>query len=123
MTEPPAAESGTVYETVDARCGACVVKGGTEAKCVSQQWEQAIGSALGRECPRVDLPVELYPVAEILEFAVSERLRPALGIRAELVGEVNGYDAEELNDALSLVSATLANPDVSRILNPAPVEV
>lgn len=69
----------------------------------------------------MDLLPELAPVAEILEFALSERLRPALGLRSELVGEVYGMTSEELNDALSLVSATLASPAVSSIIDPKPV--
>ena len=123
MTDPPAAESGTVYESVDARCGACVVKGGEEAKCVSKEWEIAIGQPLGKVCPRVDLLPELQPVAEILEFAMNDRLKSGLGLRAELVGEVYGMTSEELNDTLSLVSATLSHPDVSSVINPRPVEV
>jgi len=107
-----------VYGTVDARCGACVVKGGSEAKCISRGWEETIGAAIGRECPRVDLLPELAPVAEILEFALNEKLRPALGLRAELIGECNAYTSEELNEALSLVSATLSDANVSRLLNP-----
>lgn len=63
---------------------------------------------------------ELVPVAEVLEFALSERLRPALGLRSELVGEVYGMTSEELNDTLSLVSATLANPTISAIIDPKP---
>lgn len=98
------------------------MKGGTEAKCVPKAWEERIGKPLGRVCPRVELPPELYPVAEILEYALNERLRPGLGLRAELVGECYGMTSEELNDALSLVSATISDPAVSVILNP-PVEI
>lgn len=94
------------------------MKGGPETKCVSKEWEETVGKALGRECPRVELPAELSPVAEILEFALNERLRPALGLRAELVGESYGYTSEELNEALSLVSSALSDPTVSGILNP-----
>lgn len=74
-------------------------------------------------CPRVELEPSLFHVAEILEFALNEKLRPALGLRAELVGEVNGLTAEELNDALSLVSGVLSDPDIIEMMNPAPVEV
>lgn len=81
-----------------------------------------IGGPLGKVCPRVELLPELYPVAEVLEFALNEKIRPALGLRAELIGEVNAMTAEELNDTLSLVSATVSHPDVSAILNPEPVE-
>ena len=98
-----------------------MVKGGKEAKCVSKQWEEAIGEPLGLQCPRVELLPELWPVAEVLEFALDERLRPALALRAELVAVVNGLNAEGLNDVLSLVSATLSHPDVSRIINPVEV--
>lgn len=120
--EPPAAESGIKYETVDARCEACVVKGGTEAKCVSKAWEEVIGDHLGKVCPRVELMPELHPVAEVLEFALNEKLRPALGLRAELIGESYAMTSEDLNDVLSLVSATVSHPDVVAILNPKPVE-
>jgi len=95
-----------------------VVKGGKEAKCVGPQWEQFIGSKIGRECPRVDLWPTLTPDAEVLEFALSERLRPALGLRAELVGIEYGLGLEETNAMLTRVAATLSDPDVSRILNP-----
>lgn len=107
---------------MDARCGACVVKGGKEAKCVSKQWEQTIGEPLGKVCPRVELRPELESAAEVLEFALNERLRPALALRAELVGAVNGMNAEQVNEMLSLVSGALADPDVLRILNP-PVDL
>jgi len=95
-----------------------VVKGGEESKCISKEWEINIGEPLGKVCPRVDLRPELSPAAEVLEFAINEKLRPALGIRAELVGECYGMTSDELNDTLSLVSATLSHPDVARILNP-----
>ena len=61
-------------------------------------------------------------MAEVLEFALNEKLRPALGLRAELIGDVYGMTSEELNDTLSMVSATLSHPDIARILNP-PMEV
>lgn len=85
---------------------------------MSQQWTENIGKPLGRECPRVELWSELAPEAEILEFALSENLRPGLGLRASLVQSVYGLSDEELNDALSRVSATLSNRDVSAILHP-----
>lgn len=96
------------------------MKGGIEAKCISKEWEETIGKHLGKVCPRPseELWPDLFPVFEILEFAVNDRLKTGLGLRAELVGEVYGMTSEELNDTLSLVSATLSHPDVARILNP-----
>lgn len=100
------------------------MKGGPEAKCTPKGWEETIGNPRGKACPRPseELWPDLYPVFEILEFAVNDRLKTGLGLRAELVGEVYGMTSEELNDTLSLVSSTLSHPDVAAILNP-PVEV
>lgn len=95
-----------------------MVYGGHEAKCVSPEWEKHIGEKLGRVCPRVDLPGELTAVAEVIEFAISERMRPLLALRAEAVAGAYDMTAEELNELLSLVSAVLNHRDIVGILEP-----
>jgi hypothetical protein len=70
----------------------------------------------------VELLPELVPEAEILEFALAENLRPMLGIRAAAVAHSYGLTGSELNEALSRVSATLADRAVASILNPEAVK-
>lgn len=58
---PPAAESGQVYKTLDARCQACVVMGGQEGPCLSDGELAAIEATTGHPCPRREWPDEEGP--------------------------------------------------------------
>lgn len=95
-----------------------MVKGGREAKCINSQWEENFGKALGRVCPRVELWPELVADAEIIEFSLSERLRPMSGLRAELVAVSHGLTPIELNDSLSRVAYVLADSSVRSYIDP-----
>ena len=95
-----------------------MVKGGRESKCISKGWEESIGKPLGMVCPRVDLWPELVADAEILEFSMSERLRPMSGLRAELVAMSHGLTPTELNDSLSRVAYVLADSAVRSYIDP-----
>ena len=66
----------------------------------------------------MDLWPELMADAEILEFSLSERLRPMSGLRAELVAQAHGMSAEELNDSLSRVAYVLADSAVRSFIDP-----
>jgi hypothetical protein len=48
----PAADSGTEYKTLDARCRACVVMGGEEGPCVPDTYLEAEEKQSGYPCPR-----------------------------------------------------------------------
>lgn len=71
-------------------------------------------------CPRPpeELRSDLFPDWQILEFAMDERMRPALALRAELVAEEYGMSHEELNKTLTRVYATLGSGPVAAIINP-----
>lgn len=92
-----------------------------ESKCVSKEWEIAIGGPLGKVCPRVEISTELEPEAELLEFALFDRLRCYADARARGVQASYGLTDAEMNLCLSRVSATLAHPDLSSVLNPPEV--
>lgn len=66
----------------------------------------------------MDLWPDLVPDAEILEFSLSERLRPMSGLRAELVANAHGLTPDELNDSLSRVAYVMSEPAVSALINP-----
>lgn len=98
-----------------------MVKGGQENKCVSKEWEEAHRRAnTGKVCPRpaTELSFALAPDVAILEFALNERMKHVLSLRAELVADEYAMTNEELNKTLSRVAATIANPKVSALLNP-----
>ena len=97
-----------------------MVKGGRENRCTPKGWEETFGKVLGRECPRVELPFDLTPEVEILEFLLLDRLKPLAARRAELVCSVYGMSLEEENETLSRVCAILTNPDVRAITDPSP---
>ena len=66
----------------------------------------------------MELDSALAPEVEILEFVLNERLRSGWHFRAECVGQVYDMTAEEMNETLSRVSATLSHPHVSALIDP-----
>jgi hypothetical protein len=59
---PPAAESGQVYKSLDARCAACVMFGGDEGPCVSDDMLEAEERVNGHPCPRREFPDSDGPI-------------------------------------------------------------
>lgn len=115
MKDPPAAESGRVYKTIDARCKACRVYGGREKRCIALKTWRAWGNKHSK-CPRVDLDLDNAEAASVLMFTLDERLRalaPAL-VEALLA------DVPPQRRALVLtrVRAALMEPTVMAIMYP-----
>lgn len=73
--EPPAAESGTQYKTVDERCQACEIKGGDEPPCQPPHLLTLELQNFGKPCPRRELRPEDAPTAELFWLAMDPRLK------------------------------------------------
>ena len=58
----PPADSGKVYETVDARCDACVIKGGPEQPCMPPHYPEMDEAKTGFPCPRREWARIEHPV-------------------------------------------------------------
>ena len=78
------------YESVEARCAACELKGGPENPCLSPGALKAFAEAQGRLCPHVELEMSNILVSECLQYAIDERLR--------------GHAADHFRDATSGLS-------------------
>lgn len=110
----------TVYQTLDERCAACVINGGPEERCVGESWDVAIGSKIGRPCPRVELPAEMLAEAELLAWLIHDDKRPLADARFWTLVQTWGLSAAEADQLLARVSYVLSDSAVVSILHPEP---
>lgn len=116
MKTPPVSTLERTYETVDARCAACCIKGGPEGMCVD--WPIELQRRLERPCPRVELDPDLGAEAELLGFVLHEDLRPLAAAKFEALAESLELTATERDLVLSRVRHVLADHGIIARLHP-----
>ena len=116
--EPPAAASGKTYETLDDRCWACVIQGGTENPCQSEAVLGEIEKNTGRPCPRVELEAGGADAFALLGFLIHEDLKPLAPKMFDAI--TYSMDPEERADTLRLVQSAMGEKKLLDILHPDP---
>lgn len=88
----PAWRSQRKYETAEARCKACTLRGGREEPCESPaalrfKWQKRYG----QQCPRVDLWPENRVALRVAQLLLNEELR---GLAPAYAAQAGPEDAE-----------------------------
>jgi hypothetical protein len=115
---PPGARQE--YRTVDERCMACEVMGGSERNCQSKPDQRKLLARTGRPCPRVELEPANLAAWEMVTLGLNETVRPLLPLHLEAVAEEEGLDASEQRDLINRVRHALSDQAVTAILYPEP---
>src|SRR6185295_5607077 len=121
VTEPPAAASGKKYDSVEGRCEACEIYGGSERPCISEKEIRRYEAKHGRPCPHVTLDIENGLASQLAFGMLDERTRPAVPLIALL--EAGSHD--DARRALARATAAIRSKAVNDALKlgtPEPTE-
>lgn len=121
VKEPPAASSGKVYNTVEARCFACVVNQGSEEPCLPADHMTVRQKQTGRPCPFVSLATQNMLPAQLISCLIADDTKPIAALLAQAAMDEQELDASERVSLLSRVRSTLHNRDIVDVLHP-PIE-
>lgn len=117
MRDPPAAESGRVYGSVEERCRACEVNGGDESPCISDERIRWWQEHHGRPCPRVELDERNAEPMVLLGWLIHDDLEPLVPEYARAL--LAGRPASERETILARVGRAMRSKELMARLHPS----